>query len=177
MRYLCLLFILVFFVKASSVGYSPDEEQRLKFLYIKNFIKNIEWPPSDNKKEFKIVVYGNRSIYEKISRANIKSDHANGLNVAYYYFESHENLIDCQLIYVTGKKSSEIKEIITLFENKPVLIVSEQNGSCELGSSINFIKDQNDKLSFEYNQKAIKNSGLMYSMKFMEQGINVVPSQ
>jgi hypothetical protein len=164
-----IVFLLVFLLSSFN-GYHPDDEQKIKFLFIKNFIKNVEWPSDYLKKEFKIGVLGNDKIYDRITMAKIKPDHVNGLSVAYYYFASEEYLKDCHLIYVPDDQSEYISEVIAFYKNKPVLVVTEAKNMCEKGAMINFTHDDKGKLSFEYNVKALSEVGLEYSAKFMEQG-------
>ncbi len=171
MRILYLLSIALLFGNFITAKYNPDEKQRLKFLYIKNFIKNIEWPQDSKRKEFKIGILGDRNIYNKISFSNIKPEHANGQNIAYYYFEDSDHLLQCQLVYISAKKSDELLKVIKFYQNQPVLIISESARACEKGSMINFIKDSSEKISFEYNKEAFNSAGLLYASNFMEQGI------
>lgn len=167
------VFLLLCICLSSYGGYHPDDEQKIKFLFIKNFIKNIEWPAGYLNKEFKIGIIGDQSIYNRITMANIRPDHVNGLSVAYYYFASEEVLKNCHLIYIPKQESHLISSIKEYFGNKPVLIVTESDGMCERGAMINFTKDNQDKLTFEYNSEALKNAGLEYSAKFMEQGQDI----
>ncbi len=170
MRLLYLPLVLLLFVGFKSANYNPGEEQRLKFLYLKNFIKNIEWPKNSKRNEFKIGILGERNIYNKISMSNIKPEHANGSNIAYYFFEDADHLLDCQLIYIPIQKSYQLGKVIKHYQNQSVLIVSETPNACKRGSMINFYKTPDNKITFEYSADALRNAGLLYSSNFMEQG-------
>ena len=168
-----LLAVLCTAMIAKGVYY-PDEELRLKFLYIKNFIKNIEWPKTSMGPEFKIAIYGDKKIYEKISMSNIKPEHANGKSISYYYFSDLDKLVDCQLILITNGYENDLNDIARRYDEKAVLIVCDAPNSCNKGALICFTKDKEGKITFEFNRKAFASSGLEYSSQFMEQGLAVL---
>ena len=161
-----LFFVCLTLLTAPS--YSQWEEQDIKFLLLKKFVTQIEWPAHFNKSEFKIGVYAGMGLYKKIAQLDIRPYHAGANTVSYYYLNSIENLIPCNIIYVPSEFTDEISVIKEQMQDYPVLIISEKEGALKEGSMINFIQNEEGKVAYEINEPALDQSGLSYSYKILE---------
>jgi YfiR/HmsC-like len=160
-------FIVLLAIMASP-SFSQWEEQDIKFLLLKKFVTQIEWPSDFNRKEFKIGVYSSMGLYKKISQLDIRSYHVGERAISYYYLNSIEDLLPCNVIYVPQSSSKDIPSIKNKLAGLPILIISEQEGALEYGSMINFIERRDGNVSYEINESALASNGLKYSYKILE---------
>ncbi len=149
-------------------SYSQWEEQDIKFLLLKKFVTQIEWPSDFNQKEFKIGVFGSMGLYRQISQMDIRPYHAGTSTVSYYYINNIESLVACNIIYVPNEFTDELNVIQKNLEGHPILYITEKDGALEEGSMINFITRNDGNITYEINKAALKESKLYYSHKIVE---------
>ncbi len=162
------LVIFSCFLLLTAPTFSQWEEQDIKFLLLKKFVTQIEWPSNFNKKEFKLGVYGGMELYKQISQLDIRPYHAGTNTVSYYFLSSIENLLPCNIIYIPYDYTDEIPIIKSALEGEPILIISERSDALSKGSMINFIQAEDGNVAYEINEEALENSGLFFSYKILE---------
>ncbi len=127
-------------------------------MMVFNFVKYVQWPTSDNSKEFVIGVVGNNDIYNTLN-----TWYAGKAKGAKTYvikkFNNASELTDCQVVFIDRSKSNEFEAVNNKVKGKGTLVVTDRNGLGSKGSCINF-KTVDDKLRFELNQQAIEASNL-----------------
>lgn len=134
----------------------PMHEVHSMMIY--NFIKYIQWPSKTD--EFVIGVLGGGDVYNTLNtwyngkvRGNKKFVIKN--------FGSTDAISDCHILYINKTKSSDF-ETAKSKVGSGTLVITDKPGLGEKGSGINF-KLVNGKLTFELNQKTIKDSKLKVS--------------
>jgi hypothetical protein len=73
---------------------------------------------------------------------------------------------DVHILFIGVSSEDELKEIINVTKNKPVLTISEKKGYAHKGVLINFYLEGN-KVRFEINEKAVKESGLIMGFQLL----------
>ena len=163
MKLVIVLFIGLF----ALINSTHAQEDKYKALFISQFTKYINWPEPSSKTE--IAVLGDTEITKYLREFNEKKK----LN-----FEINKTgkltgiSSEVDLIFISNAKSSLIKQILSKYEGKPVLIVSEKDGLGHKGSAINFVLKDN-KIAFEINEKALTSHNLQVASQLKALAINI----
>jgi hypothetical protein len=128
-------------------------------LMIFNFVKFIQWPASDESKDFVIGIVGNTEIYNTL--ASWYWGAPDGYkNYVIRNFEDASEVTDCQLVFIDESKSREFKTVNNAVKGKGTLVVTDSTGLGAKGSCINFKRTVGEKLRFELNQQAVSSLNL-----------------
>jgi hypothetical protein len=141
---------------------AQEKDYKAYSIYVYNFIKYIEWPPSSKTGEFVIAVIGDSPITKEL-RALAASKKANGQTILVRNIMSLSEIGTAQILYISAGKSSLIKEAEEKTKNLPTLVIGEREGLVKKGAGINFLTLEDDTLRFELNKKAIKEHNLQIS--------------
>lgn len=138
-----------------------DDEDILIGAYIERFTRFIEYPVSNKNEDFKLYITGNSDLLSTFQQV-FSTQKILGKNVKVYFSNNLNDLKNANLIYISGKESSNLGELIDLANSKSILLVSYAKGFAERGIHINIYK-QNRMLRFEININSIKKAGFSVS--------------
>ncbi|WMN07188.1 YfiR family protein [Marivirga arenosa] len=162
-----LLFMIVSFNTFNVKAQRPIHE--LHSMLIFNFIKYIEWPDDTKSGEFVIAVYGDDDVYTQLSnlynQRSIKGQTASVVKVS-----DVASINNAHLVYVSDSMSKDFDDILSKYDTKPTVIVTDKSGLGKKGSSINF-REVGGKLKFEINKATFDNSNLKISSQLLNMGI------
>ncbi len=157
--------LLLFIISAFPFFASGVQNEKAKANFIYNFAKNVTWPSSQG--DFIITVFGNNDVAAELRILTV--NRLLGTQKIQVKNENSVNEIDkCHILFVPKDKSAWIPQLITLVQNKNVLLVTEEY-SCSQGAGINLIQIE-EKLSFEISQHNIESCGLKVSSKLVQLG-------
>lgn len=152
-----IIFLMLFSVVYTSAQ-AQISESEVKAAYIERFTRFIDWPDEFENKTFKIAVIGenpfNSSLDDLFAETDIKKH-----NVKLIYTNNLDDITNVNLVFISGSEEKRIKEILKAINKKPILIISDTKGFCELGTHINMYVDEN-YIRYEINQEALEESGL-----------------
>jgi len=170
LRYIALLLFLIPLSGFSQGSGNNGNEYDLKALFIFNFIKYVDWTQTNGTGNFKIVILGQSEINESLQKI-AEQKKVNNRKVE---IKSSEDLdeINGQVLFIPRNMSDHLPECIDKFSGKGMLIVTEGKNLASKGSSINFVMLDN-KMKFEINQTAVRNSGLKVSSQLLDLAIVV----
>lgn len=162
MKKLVPIFIVLFFLTSGfKLGTAIDTNAKIKAVFIYNFTKYIEWPPSYKEGEFTIGIIGETSLYSELIKMTETKKVANQ-TLEVKKFETPSDVTKCHILYVCKDKSGNITDIIKKLKNNSTLIVTEDVGLVDKGAGINFIiKDNRQK--FELNKSNVEKYKLKVS--------------
>ncbi len=140
------------------------EEYDLKAKFLYAFINYINWDSITDKNKIKVGILGESPITGPLLNINKSKN----IEIREYKFLS--DVEHCNIVFVPYDCTYGLKTILSKFANKPVLIVTENNGYAKKGAHINFIIIQN-KLKFEVNLKALKETNLKVSSVLLQHSI------
>lgn len=147
--------------------YSVDE---LKAAYLEKFALFIKWPENSTlsalKNPFIIGVIKDKS-FSAILKKVYRNQKIQNRKVKINYFPNLKSIEGCNILISHGSDEGEFLFILSRFGKKPVLIISDSEGSAEKGIHINFFLEHR-KLKFEINPDALKRSGLKASYQLMQ---------
>ena len=164
----CIVLLIVF---SSFQGKNEISEPTIKALFIYNFTKYIEWPIEKDHAHIIIGFYGPSSVIDELKKicANKKvKDREVEIRQANDVSEAEK----CDIFFIPQNESSVFKYLNEQLLGKGVLIVTEEKGMAQKGSSINIIEHEN-KIRFELNENSIKQAGLKISSQLLSLAIKV----
>lgn len=127
-------------------------------MMVYNFIKYVQWPDHTTGGEFVIGVVGNNDVYETLNNW-YGGKPRGGKTYVIKKFNSAAEMGECHVVFIDRNKSNEFDAIQNKVKGKGTLVITDKNGLGQKGSAINF-KNEDNKLRFELNQRAIEASNL-----------------
>lgn len=166
---LLIPFLLLVGMKPST---NEGNEYSIKAMFIYNFTRHIEWPPSANAGTFRIGVFGKSEIVEALDAISMQKK-VDNRPIEIRIVEPDDNSF-YQIIFVSRSQSDKIQGLVKKYTGKGVLIVSEECKLSEHGATINLITFEN-KVRFELNLPSARSAGLKISAALTKLAIVVNP--
>lgn len=157
--------LFIIFLLLGMPSLCQSDEYLMKTGFIERFTRFINWPndsvQNDTINPFIITVLGENpfdcTLNEFYSDTMIKKR-----NVVINYISSISELEPCHILFISGSCKSDLEQILNIANQHAILTISETKGFAKKGVLINFYIDKN-KIRFEINQQAFKDSGLKVS--------------
>lgn len=149
---------LAFVLKESNP--KVDTNAKIKAVFIYNFTKYIEWPSSYQNGDFKIGILGeNQSLYNELDKmAKVKKVANRSLSVN--SFNDVPSSEAPHILYIPKENTAVLADAVKKLKGKSTLIVTEEPGTAQKGSIINFIV-VGSRQKFELN----KSNAQMHNLK------------
>ena len=171
---LCVSFILCIFSTSSAQSLA---EYKIKAGYIYKFLYFANWPEQALKHSDTTIIIG---ILGKNPFGNeFKPIHGK-------YIENKKilvkqlsrktklsSIVSCHILFICESEINDLEEILKLFEDYPVLTVSDFEGFIDKGGMIGFI-NQKDKVKFEINENALNMVGIKIRSMMKRQAIRLI---
>jgi hypothetical protein len=135
----------------------PEDAVKAVFLY--RFAGYVTWPASANAPQFTIAVLGAENVAEQL-KALLPEHPIQGRSARVSTIQGVSQLGDAQILYIGSGATGKLRMLIEALEGRPVLIVTDQPGALEEGSTVNFLIEQ-QHVRFEISTAAAKRSGLL----------------
>jgi hypothetical protein len=126
----------------------------------------VKWKEYTKKQTFKIAILEDSPITSSLNAL------AKNKNIEIKEYKDISDLRFCHILFVPNNSTIPLETILSKYSGKPVLIVTERNGSGKKGAHMNFIMIDN-KLKFEVNLKAINKAGIGISSFLLQHAIIV----
>jgi hypothetical protein len=151
-------FLLMLFCVLHHSVQAQISESEVKAAYIERFTRFIEWPDDFEDNAFKIAVIGENPF--RTSLNNLFTDtKIKNQNVKLIYTNNINDITNVNLVFISGSEKKRINEILKAIGKRPILIISDTKGFCELGTHINMYVDEN-YIRYEINQETLEKSSL-----------------
>lgn len=155
------------------------DEYTIKAVMLERFARFVEWPDqsdvADTAQPFVIAIIGENPFGPKpeeiYSAQKIKNR-----KVVIKYFSQLDEISNCNLLFISESERKNLSRILTFTRNKPILTVSDSKGFAQEGVLINLFLNDN-KVNFEINETAVRESGLSMSYLLLRAGKIVNPSR
>lgn len=157
-----LIILLFTFLSFTSIKlYS--QEIKFKAIFIYNFTKHFEWPPSARTGDFVIGVVGKSQLYNKLVEMTA-SRKVGSQPIVVKKFRSTKDITQCHILFISEFNSghNSMKTAMEKINKFPTLIVTEKDGMSSYGADVNFII-KNEKMQFELNTTNVAKCGLKVS--------------
>lgn len=171
------------------------KEYEIKAAFMYNFLKFADWPAEKNEandKKIIISILGKAPFGDTLESIEGKS--AEDKKVVIKKFKGIEELeksgekdsnklhpeIEAirksHLLFICPSEKKHIREILGSVKNHNVLTVADTEGFLEAGGIINFLMEEN-KVRFEVNMTAAKNTGLEIRSKLLRLAKRVIKQE
>lgn len=148
-----------------------DTTAIVKAAYIYNFAKLIDWPSANKKGNFIIGVYGKTNVYkELINKYSTKRIGTQDIEIK-KLSESPE-VGSVHVLFVAKSNTKDLKAILNNLQYEPVLVITEDEGTLDKGSIINFLIIDSS-LKFELNIDEAKNRQLIIGSRLKDLAFQV----
>jgi hypothetical protein len=138
----------------------PEEAVKAIFLY--RFAGYVTWPTSTaNAPQFTIAVLGAHDLAEQLKEF-LPQHPIQGKPARVATIQGLGQLGDAQILYIGPDFAGKLSVLIQALKDRPILIVTDQPGALEEGSTVNFLLEQ-QHVRFEISTAAAKRSGLLIS--------------
>lgn len=166
-RRLSFLFIIL---GLPTFVFAQRDEYMIKAVYLERFTRFVEWPKEsgivDTSKPFIITIISRNpfgSILEQIySKQKIKNREVKIRNIS-----NTNEIKGCHLLFIPSSNRKKLSEILAFTAKKPILTVSDTQSFAEKGVLINLFLAEN-KIRFEINETAVRESGLYMSYHLLK---------
>lgn len=177
MRAMCTRFIIfisaIWILSFTNQCKAQEVNYKSYSIYVYNFIKYIEWPPSTRAGgNFSIGIVGDSPVYNELLQL-AASKKANGQTIIIKKFATIEEADYCEILYISAAKSSALKKALEKTMSVPTLVVAEREGLAKKGAGINFVTLDDDVLKFEVNKKVIEDHSLKIPKILLTLGLAV----
>ena len=135
------------------------QKTKYQSLFIYNFAKYIKWPGDFNDGKFVIGILGDSEITNDLESMVAIKKEIHGLQMEVKKIKSLDEMVSCNLLFVTDKFCDNISDVQNALNGIPTLIVTDKTGMAEQGAAINFI-EKDGKIRFELNQAGAEGLGL-----------------
>jgi hypothetical protein len=150
-----LLFIL-FSIRVAAQDYTQPQN-RIKSIYIYNFIKDIQWP-TETSSEIKICLLERNSLYTELEKL-VASKNISSKSLSVMQITSLAECRPCSLIFIEEEQAK--REKLKRIESCNSLIVT--SGFYESSFSNIALMVQDNKLQFSINKTLCANLGYKVS--------------
>lgn len=154
---------------AAGPGYSQDEIEAA-FLY--RFAGFVRWPQGALKTSaFTVAVLDDAAVASDLQRM-IPRNTLQGRRMQVERITSIDQLGNAQILYIGESDAAMLRRWLALIAGRPVLVVTNQPGGLEAGSTINFLLVDRH-VRFEISLAAAQRSGLNISADLLSVAMHV----
>jgi len=149
----------------------------LKAVYLEKFSRFITWPEEchmdDAEKPFIIGVIGKTPLYKNLEQI-YAIQKINNKKVIIKKISDLYEIKDVHILVIAESEKKNVKNILAITEQFPILTVGESPGFAEMGVIINFY-EVNKHLRFEINETSVIKSPLQMSFYLLSSARIVQP--
>ena len=172
--YLKIIFLFFsFFFLCISAGFSQqyDYDYKENAVYVYNFIKYTDWP--EGKENIVIGVVGYTPFAPEFKRLLLKKKNSN-VNITLKYIKPTE-VHTVNVVLVSTGSSDRLREIQTITNDLPILIITEKGGLNRQGACISLFIDEDDdfKTRYQLSLRNCRSRGLAVSEQILSNAVLV----
>lgn len=180
---LTALFLGSFVFALLANAQQPKLEYQVKVVYLYNFAKFVEWPPTANPTAnqtanlttnptvnkddlFQICVLG-RDPFGPYLDSILTGETIQNRRPAARRIANSREAANCRILFISNSETTRIKQILNSVDKSGVLTVSDARGFTADGGMIQFVLTDN-KVRFEVNLTAAERNGLTLSSQLLK---------
>jgi hypothetical protein len=155
---------LVLFDAIDACAQQQDFAVETNIIY--HLTKYVEFPNIKDQSNFTIGIYGDNKIFEEL-RNGITGRRIGSQKIIVQDVDSlNNNLMTCSILFISENKSKDMKAILKIVKEKPVLLVTEKVGMLANGSCMNLII-ADKKVKLEISRDNIEDRGLKVAAELL----------
>ena len=149
---------------------SPSD---VEAAYLYNFGKFVRYPAAQGQDatSFSICILGEDSFGGTLDSL-VANELIEGRKIVARRLTSLSTASNCQIVFIAASEETRLAKDLAVFENKPVLTVSNLPGFLEHGGMIQFLL-QNNRVRFAVNLAQTEQSSLSLSSELLKVAVRV----
>jgi len=174
MRRIIFLFIAFLTLSTDWVEYAyyqkDDTQAKIKATFVYGFTKYFDW--AGGSSDFVITIVGdNPGLVNELTKISATKK-VGSQKIVIKNVQTIKEIDKSQIVFITPDKSALLTDAVSKFKGKGTLIITEKQGLAKVGSTINFVIDDN-KQKFELNKSAASKAGLTIGSSLEKLALNV----
>jgi len=171
LRLLIRLLLLLIYLGGINMAWSQEGQApsyELKAVFIFNFTKFVEWPPTTFDSEDQPFVIGvlGKNPFGRMLEEVVGNEKVDNHPIRIRYYNNTADIGNCQLLFVSDRGGDGFPRLAGLLQSKHILTVSDRKNFCQQGGVIHlYIQNQNIKI--EINTENARASDLRISSKLL----------
>jgi hypothetical protein len=145
-----------------------SREYSIKAVFLYNFARFVEWPPStlaNPEIPFVIGILGDDPFRSVIDQT-VAGEKIKGHSIVIQRYKAVHEIKNCQILYINAREARKLNEILFAIKNKNILTVSDMANFTVTGGMIRFMTKDN-KIRLEINPEAARAAELTISSKLL----------
>lgn len=152
-----------------------DKIAQFKAVFIYNFIEYVTWPTAKSTGPIVIGIIGDSDILPFLGKLTSKRKVEGRQVVIRQHPAVNDSLMggpfsSYHILFITSELTEELEHICENMTGKNVLLIGDSSGFGQRGVAINFV-EENGRLKFEINLKALDRAGLKMHAQLYKLGI------
>ena len=146
------------------------QEDKLKAVYIFNFIRFTDWHLDLNAlpiKQTNLAIFGNNDLLDILHGKPFQKTALGAHLNAFSCSTADSCLLNTQALFIDRSERGNLEEVLRLLSNKPILTISDIPSFAEQGGMIE-LKRHNGAIIFRINLQAIKRANLYVSSQLLQ---------
>jgi hypothetical protein len=143
-------------------------EHRLKAVFLFNFSRFVEWPPSAfaaADTPFVIGVFGRDPFGSDLDDV-VRGETVNGRRLQIQRVQTVQDAAACQILFIPESERARLAGILAALTRSNTLTVSDLDGAARGGAMIRLVTDH-DKIRLRINVESARAAGLTISSKLL----------
>lgn len=143
-------------------------EQRLKAVFLFNFSRFVEWPPSAfaaADAPFVIGVFGHDPFGSDLDDI-ARGETVNGRQLLIKRVQNVQDAAGCQILFIPESERANLDDILAALTRSNTLTVSDLDGAARPGAMIRLVTDR-DKVRLRIDVESARAAGLVISSKLL----------
>jgi hypothetical protein len=152
-------------------------EHRLKAVFLFNFSRFVEWPPSafpTADSPFVIGVFGRDPFGSDLDDV-VRGETVHGRPLLIRRVQTAQDAAACQILFIPESERAKLDEILAALERSNTLTVSDLDGAARRGAMIRLVTDH-EKIRLRINVESARAAGLTISSKLLRAAEIVAPA-
>jgi hypothetical protein len=147
---------------------SVSHEYPLKAVFLFNFAQFTDWPTNAFDKPDSPLVIGvlGDDPFGAVLDDAVRDEIVNGRKFVVERYRRVEDIKACHILFISQSETKRLDKIVAALKGKPVLTVSEIDGSAQRGVRVQFITE-NNKIRFKINTDSLAEAKLTMSSKLL----------
>lgn len=148
----------------------PNSEPQLEAAYLINFMKYVEWPPS-NRQTATICLFGRDTLGPLLSSHEGRM--IGGKELQIRRVSSPADMANCQLVYIPDVEEARIGAVLRWTQGMAILTTSSADGFARAGGGIELLRS-GGRVQFIVNADTLLRQGLNASSQMMRLAFRVI---
>ncbi len=167
LRFLTALVVALLLLQTGDAS-AALSEHRLKAVFLFNFSRFVEWPPSAfpaADAPFVIGVFGRDPFGSDLDDV-ARGETVNGRPLLIRRVQTVQDAAACQILFRPESERANLEEILAAVTRSNTLTVSDLDGAAQRGAMIRLVTDR-DKVRMRINVESARAAGLTISSKLL----------